>query len=74
MQKTSTHINYRRHIHMDKDKNIKRNQTCISLHVPAKWKDIIVKKSWDEDRSINYLMKKSVEHYFETKFNIKLKG
>lgn len=58
---------------MDKDKKDRRKQTCISLHVPAKWKDIIIKASFDEDRSINYLMKKSVEHYFKTKYNIKLK-
>lgn len=58
---------------MEKENKNKRSQTCISLHVPAKWKDIIVKTSFDEDRSINYLMRKSVEHYFKSKYNIKLK-
>ena len=60
---------------MDKEKTIgNRSTECISVHVPREWKGVLQKIGFDEDRSVNYLIKKAIVAYMKDKHNIKLKS
>ena len=50
-----------------------RSTECISVHVPRSWKSVLQKIGFDEDRSVNYLIKKAIVAYVKDKHNIRLK-
>lgn len=59
---------------MDKGNKIGNRKTeCISVHVPEAWKSTLQKIGFDEDRSVNYLIKKAIVAYVKDKHNIRLK-
>lgn len=59
---------------MDGNKTKSKTAECVSLHIPTDWKQKLVKISFDQDRSINYLMKKALIMWFDKEHGIKVKS
>ena len=72
----NSHINTSQggHIMVNKSTIGNRSTECISVHVPKAWKGVLQKVGFDEDRSVNYLIKKAIVVYMKDKHNIKLKS
>ena len=56
-----------------KNQQKNRKAECISVHVPADWKAKLQKIAFDEDRSVNYLVKKALTMYLDKQHGVRVK-